>query len=380
MALYEFGPRTRRIYDALRDQIARGELAPGAQLPPHKELAAHFGVAPMTVRQVLARLESEGLVSRQVGRGTFVRAPGGPHVLIAASPPAQDVLLAQVQRIGASVAATSPDAALGALAEAVDCRVVLVAMGDGAADLSLVCAIRHRWPKIHVAAIVDRLDVLDPLRGTPDCPVLIILNPPHPDAIRQVVRLSLDSGHTPSDRPSTSELRSLEFHAQLLDAVDQAIIATRPDGTILYWNSAAERIYGWTAAEVVGQNVSRLVIAPTDIQTGIVIMERLRRGETWSGEFPMRRRDGTEFTALVTDAPVRAADGTLIGVIGVSFDLTEHQRAEHDRIVLARLEAALATGQILQQLQDADANRSLHITGETVLGPLYRAIEHPPIE
>jgi hypothetical protein len=112
----------------------------------------------------------------------------------------------------------------------------------------------------------------------------------------------------------------------------------------------------------------------------MVIMERLRRGETWSGEFPVRRRDGTEFTALVTDAPVRAADGTLIGVIGVSFDMTEHQRAEHDRLVLARLEAALATGQILQQLQSAEANRGLRITPETVLGPLYRALERPPVE
>lgn len=380
MALYEFGPRTRRIYDALRDQIARGELGPGAQLPPHKRLAEHFGVAPMTVRQVLARLESEGLVSRQVGRGTFVRAPRGPHVLIAAPAPLQDLLLAQVQRMGTSVASTTPDAALTTLADAADCSLVIVAVGEDAADLTLLCAIRHRWPQIHLAAVIDRLDALDPVRGTPDCPVLIVLNPPHPDAIRQVVRLSLESRPTPPDRPSKTELRSLEFQAHLLDSVDQAIIATRPDGTILYWNRAAERMYGWSASEVVGQNVSRIVIAPTDVATGIAIMERLRQGETWSGEFPVRRRDGTEFTALVTDAPVRAADGTLIGVIGVSFDMTERQRAEHDRLVLARLEAALATGQILQQLQSAEAHRSIRITPESVLGPLYRALERPPIE
>ncbi|GAC1314754.1 MAG: hypothetical protein NVSMB2_04700 [Chloroflexota bacterium] len=380
MALYEFGPRTRRIYDALRDQIARGELPPRAQLPPHKRLAEDFGVAPMTVRQVLARLESEGLVSRQVGRGTFVRAPQGPNVLIAAPVQMQDLLLAQVQRIGGAAATTTLGNALAWLSQANDCSLVVAAIGEAAGDISLLSAIRHRWPHVHVAALVDRLEILEPLRGTPDCPVLIVLTPPHPDAIRQVVRLSLDSRPTAPERPSVAELRSLEFQAHLLDAVDQAIIATRPDGTVLYWNGAAERMYGWTASEAVGQNISRLVIAPTDVATGIGIMDQLRRGETWSGEFPVRRRDGSEFTALVTDAPVRAADGTLIGVIGVSFDMTERRRAEHDRLVLARIEAALATGQILHQLQTADANRSLRITPESALGPLYRALDRPPIE
>jgi methanogenic corrinoid protein MtbC1 len=73
MPVNDLGPRSRHIYDALRAGIVRGDLAPGSQLPPHLRLAADFGVAPMTVRQVLARLEAEGLVSRQLGRGTFVR-------------------------------------------------------------------------------------------------------------------------------------------------------------------------------------------------------------------------------------------------------------------------------------------------------------------
>jgi methanogenic corrinoid protein MtbC1 len=73
MSVTDLGPRSGHIYHALRASIVRGDLAPGSQLPPHLRLAADFGVAPMTVRQVLARLEAEGLVSRQLGRGTFVR-------------------------------------------------------------------------------------------------------------------------------------------------------------------------------------------------------------------------------------------------------------------------------------------------------------------
>lgn len=69
----ELGPRSRRVYDALRSRILHGDLPPGSQLPPHLRLAVEFDVAPMTVRQVLGRLEDEGLVSRELGRGTFVR-------------------------------------------------------------------------------------------------------------------------------------------------------------------------------------------------------------------------------------------------------------------------------------------------------------------
>ena len=64
-----FGPRSNRIYAALRERILDGELQPGAQLPRYLELASEFGVAPMTIRQVLERLEADGLVLRRPGRG-----------------------------------------------------------------------------------------------------------------------------------------------------------------------------------------------------------------------------------------------------------------------------------------------------------------------
>src|SRR5919202_49185 len=79
---HPFGPRTQRVYVALRERILHGGLMPGMQIPSHLELAAEFGVAPMTVRQVLGRLEEEGLVVRRPGRGTFVRESAKPAVLV----------------------------------------------------------------------------------------------------------------------------------------------------------------------------------------------------------------------------------------------------------------------------------------------------------
>jgi GntR family transcriptional regulator len=82
MVIYTLGPRTRRVYTILRDNLLSGEFAPGAKLPSHTQLAVQFGVATLTVRHVLVHLEEEGLVSREHGRGTFARARFAPAVLI----------------------------------------------------------------------------------------------------------------------------------------------------------------------------------------------------------------------------------------------------------------------------------------------------------
>jgi PAS domain S-box-containing protein len=113
---------------------------------------------------------------------------------------------------------------------------------------------------------------------------------------------------------------SILFRARLLDALDQAVIATDAAGTITYWNRRAEELYGWRAAEVVGQSVIG-VTTPPDDEAARSIFNRIRIGATWSGEFPVRRRDGSEFTAFVLLTPVQR-DGTVVGVVGISFDVS----------------------------------------------------------
>src|ERR671928_112789 len=81
---FGLGPRATRVYASLRRSIAGGELPPGTKLPAHTALAQQYGVAPLTMRQVLAQLEARGLVSREQGRGTFVRARTAAAVLLLA--------------------------------------------------------------------------------------------------------------------------------------------------------------------------------------------------------------------------------------------------------------------------------------------------------
>ncbi len=105
-----------------------------------------------------------------------------------------------------------------------------------------------------------------------------------------------------------------------LRASGQAVITTTPEGTVVAWNPAAERIYGWTAQEAIGHNIADLCVPEVAQDMANDIMQALRDGVAWSGGFPVRRKNGTVFPALVTDAGVYR-DGELVGVVGVSINL-----------------------------------------------------------
>jgi PAS domain S-box-containing protein len=139
---------------------------------------------------------------------------------------------------------------------------------------------------------------------------------------RGVVYLALDI----TERKRTDE--RLRFQAQLLDTVEQAVIATDLAGRITYWNHFAERLYGWSRAEVLGRLI--LEVTPSDLSRdqAAAIMERLRRGESWSGEFVVQRRDGARFPAWVADSPIRDAEGKVIGIVGISSDVSDRRRLE----------------------------------------------------
>jgi PAS domain S-box-containing protein len=115
------------------------------------------------------------------------------------------------------------------------------------------------------------------------------------------------------------------FQARLLDSVGQAIIATDTTGKIIYWNHAAEQVYGWQEAEVLGRSIVDVTPADSSQEQAAKIMNRLITGKSWSGEFLAKRRDGTPFPAIVTDAPITNDNGELMGIIGVSTDISEQK-------------------------------------------------------
>ena len=133
--------------------------------------------------------------------------------------------------------------------------------------------------------------------------------------------------------------QQVRFQADLLDAVGQAVVATDLAGRITYWNRAAESLYGWRQEEVLGRDVTEVTPTEESLGQAVEILDGLRRGERWSGELELRKKDGSVFPALVTDAPVRDRRGRLIGIIGVSSDLTERKAVEEHLRQVQRLEA-----------------------------------------
>jgi PAS domain S-box-containing protein len=119
--------------------------------------------------------------------------------------------------------------------------------------------------------------------------------------------------------------RKAQFQARLLSAVGQAVIATDTNGKIIYWNYAAEQLYGWLEAEVLGRSIVDVTPAESYQEQAAKIMKRLTAGEYWSGEFLAKRYDGTLFPAIVTNAPITNDKGELIGTIGVSTDISEQK-------------------------------------------------------
>jgi len=117
------------------------------------------------------------------------------------------------------------------------------------------------------------------------------------------------------------------LHARLLDAVEQAVIATDAEGRIVYWNRHAERLYGWSEAEVLGRSVLEVTAAPTTAERTLEIMQSLTQGESRRGEFELRRKDGSTFVGHVTDSPL-TVDGRTIGIVGLSVDITDRRRVD----------------------------------------------------
>ncbi len=139
--------------------------------------------------------------------------------------------------------------------------------------------------------------------------------------------------------------RVLHFQAQLLDVVQQAVIATDPNGVIIFWNRFAERLYGWSHAEAIGRSVLDLT-ATESADDARHILSSVVRGSRWGGDILLRRRDGSTFLAHVSNSPILDDDGTLIGVIGISEDVSERRRTEEQLRQSQKMEAVgqLAAG------------------------------------
>jgi PAS domain S-box-containing protein len=183
---------------------------------------------------------------------------------------------------------------------------------------------------------------------------------------------------------------------EILAAVGQALVVTDLDGVVVYWNRAAEDAYGWTAEEAAGRNLRDLIVPDEETAVAEDIMTALRAGVAWSGGFPVRRKNGTAFPALVTEAGLYR-DGDLVGVVGVSTNLGRalHPLLERstDAALVLRSDAVVAyASPALRQLfgwEDSIVGTSvvplLHPDERAALAQFMEEVvahpgAHPPLE
>jgi PAS domain S-box-containing protein len=122
--------------------------------------------------------------------------------------------------------------------------------------------------------------------------------------------------------------KAIGLLAAIVNSSDDAIISKSLDGVITSWNAGAERLFGYTAAEAVGQHISLIIpINRRDEETAI--LERLRRGERIDHFDTVRvRKDGTTRDISLTISPVRDAAGKIVGASKIARDFTERKQME----------------------------------------------------
>jgi PAS domain S-box-containing protein len=124
--------------------------------------------------------------------------------------------------------------------------------------------------------------------------------------------------------------------ASIVESSDDAIVSKNLDGIIANWNKGAERIFGYTSEEAIGQPIT--IVIPADRQSEERdILTRIRRGERIDHfETVRRRKDGTPIVVSLTVSPVRNAEGQVIGSSKIARDITEQKQSQEQIATLAR--------------------------------------------
>jgi PAS domain S-box-containing protein len=135
-----------------------------------------------------------------------------------------------------------------------------------------------------------------------------------------------------------SEEASREL-AAIVESTDDAVILERPDGTVIHWNTAAERIYGYSREEMIGKSVT--ILGPPDLSDKMPVMiEAMINGERISNfETVRQRKDGSLIEVSVTISPVKDEHGNVTAIAAIVRDITELKQTREQLQQAQKMEA-----------------------------------------
>jgi PAS domain S-box-containing protein len=130
------------------------------------------------------------------------------------------------------------------------------------------------------------------------------------------------------EKENAERLAASRFLAAIVESSEDAIISKNLDGVIQSWNAAAERLFGYTAQEAIGQPIS-LIISPDRIDEEAQILIRIHAGERVNHFETVRiRKDGSPVDISLTVSPMKDEAGHVIGASKIARDITEKKQAE----------------------------------------------------
>lgn len=178
----------------------------------------------------------------------------------------------------------------------------------------------HYWTETHPE--IELEDDINKLLTTHEALADCILNDPEArDNVSQSILDELPALRLRADK-------AIGLLAAIVDSCEDAIISKSLDGVITSWNAGAERLFGYTAAEAIGQHIS-LIIPADRIDEEMVIISNIKKGQRMEHYDTVRvRKDKAHLHVSLTISPVRDHTGKIVGASKIARDVTERRKLD----------------------------------------------------
>ncbi|MBU1424730.1 MAG: PAS domain S-box protein [Gammaproteobacteria bacterium] len=154
--------------------------------------------------------------------------------------------------------------------------------------------------------------------------------------------------------------------AAIVEFSNDAIIGKTPEGIITSWNKGAEKIYGYSAAEIIGKHITILALPEQHAEMHLFLAKIRDGGIVVNHETERIRKDGTRFQVSLTLSPIRDASGKISGISTIARDISEQKRMEQERAETLRyFESMDRVNRAMQGAKDLESMLS-NVLGEVL--------------